>query len=462
MRTPSLRRRVSLATVGLLALAIIVLDCFVYFGLSARLNADQRSNLQQRANVALNLYPSSAAGTTQPYGGPSEIATRLSGGGIAAVVGNANGWVSGLPLTTQGLDGLIAGTNFYRPAELQRALGRIPALRSHSDTVGGFKVLYVTSAAQIQRELSRLLVYLVGGSLLTLLLALLVLERMLRVTLKPLSEIAQVARRIRRGELGERVHPTEPATDLGTLGAALDEMLDSLEEALATSRRSEERMRRFLGDASHELRTPLAGVRVNVELLLRNQYSPEEQEVILLKLGQEVTRAARLVDDLLSIDKIDQGVPLEREAVDLRELARIEVGRAADLAPQLRFDLAVNGPAVAEVDPERIRQVVANLIDNACHASPVAGTVHVSVAREPGACVVEVEDEGAGVPVDERERIFERFVRLDPSRSRHRFGSGLGLSIARGLAEAHGGELVCLAGERGALFRLKLPAPATG
>jgi two-component system OmpR family sensor kinase len=458
VRTPSLRRRVSLAAVGLLALAILILDGFVYFGLSARLNGDLRSSLQQRANVAVNLYPSTPYGSTDAVAGIAEIAARLSGGGIAAVVGDKNGWVSGLALTPDGLDGLIAGENFYSDANLRRALARIPDEREHRDTVDGFKVIYVASAAGVGREMSRVLVYLVAGSLLTLILGLLVLERLLRVTLSPLSEIASVARRIRGGELGERVHPTEPHTDLGALGSALDDMLDSLEDALATSRRSEERMRSFLGDASHELRTPLAGVRLNTELLLRGDYDQEEREAILLKLGQEVTRAARLVDDLLSIDKIDQGVPLEREAVDLRDLTRTEVERAADLAPQLRFDLDVNGPAVAEVDAERIRQVVANLLDNARHASPASGTVHVSVARENGACVVDVEDEGPGVPPDERDRIFERFVRLDASRSRHRFGSGLGLSIARGLAEAHGGELVCLDGEKGARFRLKLPA----
>jgi signal transduction histidine kinase len=306
--------------------------------------------------------------------------------------------------------------------------------------------------------MDRVLLYLVGGSLLTLVLTLVLLERLLRVTLSPLSEISQVARRIRQGELGERVRPTEPATDLGALGAAMDEMLDSLEQALATARTSEERMRQFLGDASHELRTPLAGVRANVELLLRNTYSPEEQEEILLKAGQEVTRAARLVDDLLSIGRIDQGLPLEREPVDLRELARGEMERVADLAPGVQFELAVNGPAVADVDPERLRQVVGNLLDNARHASPPTGTVRITVGRENGACVVEVEDEGSGVPAEDRERIFERFVRLDASRSRHRFGSGLGLAIARGYAEAHGGELVCLQGEQGACFRLTLPA----
>jgi signal transduction histidine kinase len=458
VRTPSLRRRVSLAAVGLLALAILVLDCFVYFGLSARLNGDLRSSLQQRANVAVNLYPSTTDGSTAPAGGAAEIASRLSGGGIAAVVGNGSGWVSGLALTSAGLDGLIAGTNFYSERDLSRSLAGIPHVREHRDTVDGFKVIYVASGASVDREMSRVLVYLIAGSLLTLVLGLLVLERLLRVTLSPLSEIAGVARRIRGGELGERIHPTEPHTDLGALGSALDDMLDSLEDALATSRRSEERMRRFLGDASHELRTPLAGVRLNAELLLRGDYDQEEREAILLKLGQEVTRAARLVDDLLSIDKIDQGVPLERDTVDLREVARVEVERAADLAPQLRFDLDVNGPAVVDADPERIRQVVANLLDNARHASPSSATVHVTVARENGACVVDVEDEGPGVPADERERIFERFVRLDASRSRHRFGSGLGLSIARGLAEAHGGELVCLDGAKGARFRLKLPA----
>jgi signal transduction histidine kinase len=458
VRTPSLRRRVSLAAVGLLALAILILDCFVYFGLSARLNGDLRSTLQQRANVAVNLYPSTPFGTTAPAAGIAEIAARLSGGGIAAVVGDRNGWVSGLALTPDGLDGLIAGENFYSDANLRRALARIPAEREHRDTVDGFKVIYVASAASVKHEMSRVLVYLVAGSLLTLVLGLLVLERLLRVTLSPLSEIAAVARRIRGGELGERVHPTEPHTDLGALGSALDDMLDSLEDALATSRRSEERMRSFLGDASHELRTPLAGVRLNTELLLRGDYDQEEREAILLKLGQEVTRAARLVDDLLSIDRIDQGVPLEREQTDLRELARVEVERAADLAPQLRFDLDVNSPALVDADPARIRQVVANLLDNARHASPASGTVHVSVARENGACVVDVEDEGSGVPEGERDRIFERFVRLDASRARHQFGSGLGLSIARGLAEAHGGELICLDGTRGALFRLKLPA----
>jgi signal transduction histidine kinase len=120
--------------------------------------------------------------------------------------------------------------------------------------------------------------------------------------------------------------------------------------------------------------------------------------------------------------------------------------------------LSGDAPCFVDGDTFRLRQVLANLLDNARHATAAGGRVTVSLDRGRGRVVVEVEDDGPGVPEPERERIFERFVRLDASRSRDRFGSGLGLPIARGLAEAHGGSLVCLGGTRGACFRLTLPA----
>jgi signal transduction histidine kinase len=213
-------------------------------------------------------------------------------------------------------------------------------------------------------------------------------------------------------------------------------MLDELEGAESRAQQAEARTRAFLADAAHELRTPIAGVQAAAETLLHagDQLGAAEREQLEVLLVREALRAGKLVSDLLQTARLDAGVQPARAPVALRGLVLAEVERARLLSPQVR-----------------------NLIDNALRAVGASGAVGVHLDQQEGLATVEVTDSGPGVPAAERERIFDRLVRLDQSRSADRGGAGLGLAIARGYARAHGGELTCEPVETGALFRLTLP-----
>ncbi|MEQ4548727.1 sensor histidine kinase [Nocardioides kribbensis] len=221
---------------------------------------------------------------------------------------------------------------------------------------------------------------------------------------------------------------------------------------------SEARLRDFVSDAAHELRTPVTGIRAAAEHVLRTDPPREEREQVLVDLIREAQRAGRLVDDLLLMARIDRGLALVTGPVDLRSVAE-EVARSPRPGPAVVR--VAGGPVVAAADRDRVVQVLGNLVDNAVQAG--ARQVELRSSYDGDAAVVEVVDDGPGIPAADHERVFDRLVRLDPARERRAGGSGLGLSIARGLARAHGGELVCRepAGGAGTRMRLTLPAGAT-
>ncbi|MBW0106654.1 cell wall metabolism sensor histidine kinase WalK, partial [Pseudonocardia sp. KRD291] len=285
-----------------------------------------------------------------------------------------------------------------------------------------------------------------------------------RLALAPLDVMTGLARSITRGDRGRRLDPARTDTELGRAAAAFDDMLDELEGAETTARASEARTRQFVADAAHELRTPPAGVRAAAEAALDPELPAADRDRLHLLLLRDTQRAARLVDDLLALARIDAGIELHPVPVDLLELARGEVERAGLLAPGL--DVRATGPdrtspaVVVSGDPQRLGQVLATLLDNARRHTPDGGAVTVAVAAGDGTAAVTVSDTGPGVPAPDRERIFERLVRLDDARSADAGGAGLGLAIARGIAHAHGGELRCVEppSGAGAAFRLDLPA----
>ena len=315
-----------------------------------------------------------------------------------------------------------------------------------------------TDTTQITSALHRLIVLEVIGAAVALVLAGLLLSRLSRVALRPLEDMTAVARRIAAGDRGRRLHVASTDSELGRTAAAFDAMLDELEAALAAAGAAEARMRAFLGDASHELRTPLAALQINAESLLRENPDRGERERIAVGMVRETQRAGRLVEDLLAIARLDQGLELRREHVDLAELVRHEEERARLLGPDQQFRL--DGPERAPVlgDPLRLGQIFANLLDNARHATPPGGAITVDLGGTDGWVTATVSDTGTGVPAADRERIFKRFTRLDSSRSRATGGAGLGLPIARGLARAHGGDLVYLTDTAGGSFQVRIPA----
>ncbi|WP_308282516.1 sensor histidine kinase [Pseudonocardia nigra] len=278
-----------------------------------------------------------------------------------------------------------------------------------------------------------------------------------RVALAPLDTMTGLARSITRGDRGRRLAPSRTDTELGRTASAFDAMLDELEGAEAAARTSEARTRRFVADAAHELRTPIAGVQAVAEAAIAPGLGDEERERLHLLLLRESHRAGRLVDDLLVLARIDAGIELRRERVDLLEVVDAEVERVRLLAPDLTVE--VHGdPVRAPGDAARLGQVLGNLLDNARRYGGADGRVTVSVTSDGPTATVLVTDRGPGVPPADRERIFDRLVRLDEARAADG-GAGLGLAIARGIARAHGGGLRCVEPPdgRGATFALTLP-----
>ncbi|HTI33405.1 MAG TPA: HAMP domain-containing sensor histidine kinase [Miltoncostaea sp.] len=283
---------------------------------------------------------------------------------------------------------------------------------------------------------------------------------LVRLGLRPLERIEATAERIAAGDdLDRRIPDADPRTEVGRLARALNAMLDRLQGAFAERRASEDRLRRFVADASHELQTPLTSVRGYAELFRRGAArNPEDLDVAMTRIEAEATRMGVLVDDLLTLARLDQGRELRRDPVDLVPLARDLVSDARVVAPDRPIELESDGPVVVEGDDPALRQVVGNLIANARVHTPPGNPVTVRVRADDGHGVVEVADRGPGLAPDHAARVFERFFRADPSRARASGGSGLGLSIVAAVAEAHGGVAeVDSAPGVGATFRIVLP-----
>ncbi len=297
----------------------------------------------------------------------------------------------------------------------------------------------------------------------------------IRASLRPLVEIERTAAAIAAGELSRRVPDRDPRTEIGRLGRALNSMLAQIESAFgaraaseAAARRSEERMRRFITDASHELRTPLTTIRGFAELYRQGgSREPAELDRLMRRIEDQAAGMGLLVEDLLLLARLDQQRPLERRPVDLLALAADAVNDARAVAPDRRIELVTGGgdgavgPLVVLGDEPRLRQVIANLMSNALTHTP-AGTPVEVVARTrrlegvPQA-VVEVVDHGPGLGPEQAERVFQRFYRADPARSRSRGGTGLGLAIVAALVAAHQGTVeVDASPGRGATFRVLL------
>jgi two-component system OmpR family sensor kinase len=280
-----------------------------------------------------------------------------------------------------------------------------------------------------------------------------------RRELRPLERMAQKSRAIAAGDLSQRVEPDDPRTEVGQLGEALNAMLAEIERAFDDRLAAEERLRQFVADASHELRTPVTSIRGFAELFRRGAGErPADLANVMRRIEQEGERMGELVEELLLLARLDQGLPLEREPVDIAVVveAAVDAARAAD--PERPIAVECEGPLVVLGAESRLRQVVDNLLTNARVHTPAGTPVHVRLASEGERVVLDVSDEGPGVPAEEADRIFERFHRIDRSRARSQGGVGLGLAIVRSVVEAHGGAVVYRPRPGGgSLFRVSLP-----
>jgi two-component system OmpR family sensor kinase len=324
---------------------------------------------------------------------------------------------------------------------------------------GGLNVVAI-SLAEVNQTLHRLLLvegFVIAGVLLVLGL---LVGIVVRVGLLPLQRMGHTADAIAGGDLSHRVEPADSRTEVGRLGIALNAMLERLELAFAGQKASEERLRRFLADASHELRTPLASIRGYAELFrIGAAREPAETENAMRRIEQESARMGVLVEDLLTLARLDELRDIERGSVDLTALARDAVDDARATAPERTIELHAAGQAVVLGDTHQLAQLLANLLRNALIHTPAGTPIEVSVACEEGEARLEVRDHGPGLPAGEDPAaLFERFWRAEPGRERGRAGAGLGLAIVAGVVERHGGRVrAANAPDGGASFTVSLP-----
>jgi two-component system OmpR family sensor kinase len=282
---------------------------------------------------------------------------------------------------------------------------------------------------------------------------------LISASLRPLRRIEETAAAIGAGDLSRRVDPDGGSTEIGRLGGALNAMLGQIEDAFAERSASEARLRRFISDASHELRTPVAAVSAYAELFDRGARDrPDDLARAMTGIQRESRRIGVLVSDLLLLARLDQGRPLEARPTDLTEIAVEAVDAAHVLEP--KRPLSLDAPEVVTVtgDPERLRQVVDNLLANVRAHTPADAAAAVRVRREGASAVLEVDDAGPGLAAEQAAHVFERFYRGDPSRSRDHGGAGLGLAIVAAIVEAHCGSVgVETAPGAGTTFRVTLP-----
>ena len=314
-----------------------------------------------------------------------------------------------------------------------------------------------------------------------------------QANLRPLVEIEETAGEIAAGHLNRRVPERDPRTEIGRLGRSLNTMLSQIETAFharekseAAAHQSEERMRRFIADASHELRTPLTAIRGFAEYyrqrggLVRyydeselsgptGGLTPEDLDRIMQRVEGEAARMGLLVEDLLTLARLDQQRPLARQPVDLLTLAADAVHDARLLAPSRAIDLSVQPGAAFLVigDEPRLRQIIGNLMSNALGHTPDGTPIELSISsgtldprrsKSAPAVILDVTDHGPGMAPEQAHRVFERFYRADQARTRKAGGSGLGLAIVAALVAAHGGVAsVRTAPGQGATFRIALP-----
>lgn len=413
IETPSLRTRLTVVTVALVAVAVVALELVVYLSLRDELDEALEEVLATRATLVAQLADDAAD--------PAVLASELAEQGVPAVLTTPDGTVLQSDPAARRFDVVPPGT--APDAGVERLQLTLP---------DGTMVEVLVSRAGVDATLQQVLLAELGGTAVVVLLLAFALRRAAGVATRPLDRMVEVASHIAGGDRSRRLRPTDPTTELGRLAAAFDDTFDALEDAIDQAERAELRSRRFLADAAHQLRTPLAGLRASAETLLAH---PDDgsRERLAGNVAREAARLSRLVDRLLRVARIDRGEAINVTPTDLAVLCEDELDRQRALAPSLALSVVErDDPPVVRCDSPLVREALANLLDNARRHA--AGSVVVEVAGVVGVVELRVRDDGPGLSPALEEEAFDRFSSTSG-------GSGLGLPIARGIAEAHGGDL---------------------
>lgn len=279
--------------------------------------------------------------------------------------------------------------------------------------------------------------------------------------LRPLKNVERTANAVAQGDIHKRIFESNSKTEVARISRAMNTMLNSIEGALESRNKTLQQMRRFVSDASHELRTPLVSVRGYAELYRMGALKkPEDLSQAMERIESEAIRMTELVESLLTLARLDENAKLEKSEVDLVSLAKTAAKDASVADHNREINITGNiDKLIVMGDAGQLRQVLTNLLANACRFSPAGASVEVNLSYENKKPVVEVIDHGEGIPKELRAKVFERFFRADNSRNRETGGSGLGLAIVRTILDQHSATVEADETEGGgATFRITFPS----
>ncbi len=442
---------------GILALFIAAASGFLFFNLRRELDrelADQIENVEQ----GLTFGPDGKlqVGQAGDHADPDRLQEpyleirELNGTLLYRNNRLAGAQLGGMPTPGEGTDGYSPRSSALPDRTRIRLASRVDFVESHP-----VLIRLAASEERLWNDIREAAWAVLAAFPIVLVVAGFVAFGLAKRFLAPLGAMAARAEEITAERLNERLPVENPDDELGHLARIFNDTLARLENSF-------ERLRRFTADASHELRTPLTAIRSVGEVGLQRDGDARHYREIIGSMLEETNRLTSLVENLLTISRADAGhIDLERAPLRLLELAGEAAGLLEVLADEKGERLVVEGDSSAAVLGDRLvlRHAVMNLIDNAIKYSPVGGTVRVRVERKGDRCLLDVIDTGPGIPPEHRDKVFDRFYRVDKARSRDAGGSGLGLSIARWAAEAHGGSIELFSGiSKGSTFRITLPA----
>lgn len=462
LRPRRVRTRMTLWYVSVLAGVLILYACgtslFLYFNLRSELDRNLIRDFEMVQSL-LEMAPDGTIGLKEHYHEEEEF-----DGGVERLL-EVWSLEGRLLYRSEEMSGLSLGNP---PTPEEGRAGMVPRSKRLLD---GTRVRMLTALYNIEgrwmlirlahseerlwHELGKFIGMLLVGLPLALLLTALAGYALAHRTLSPIDKMTRKAEKISAEHLNERLPIGNPDDELGHLAQVFNAMLTRIQ-------RSFEQLRRFTADASHELRTPLTALRRVGEVGLQNSQNLEHHRDAISSMLEEVDRMTRLVDSLLFLSRADaEQIQLKKESISLYEIARDACGLLSVLAEEKNQHLEILGEQNLTVLADRtlLRQALVNLVDNAIKYSPKGGSVRVQVKKGANdEAIGKVIDSGPGITQEHREKVFERFYRVDKARSRELGGAGLGLAITKWTIQAHGGhlELESEAGG-GSVFRIFIP-----
>jgi heavy metal sensor kinase len=455
----SVRLRLTLWYVLLLAVILAGFSTGVYLVLRYNLYDNLDDSIQNRANTFLDVIwyeedqPTLAGRVSadDPNAGESFVRVFDVSGGVtfdnSAAAGDA-------PIDPLAVDRSLQGQTSTRTATVGDETMRVRTFPiERGDGVDG--VLEVgQSQDDVTDTLQALLLILAIAYPVTLAAASIGGVFLAGRALSPIDSLTRLARRISAEDLGQRLELRLPDDEVGRLARTFDDMIARLDDAFR-------RQRQFTADASHELRTPLTAIKGQAEVALSKPRDAAAYRQVLQAVNEEVDRLIRMVGSLLTLARADAGqIPIASELVNLGDLIAAAVEQVRPMAEGRQLALGVTtGPAVTlQADEDLLLQLVLNLLDNAIKYTPTGGTVTAGWGIDDDRAELWVRDSGIGIAKEDSERVFDRFYRVDKARSRVQGGAGLGLSICRWIAEAHGGSIsVRSEPGQGTAFTVRLP-----